>query len=141
MSATTPGGAGHLEQNDADVVHSGQILGCQGLVAVDGTAYNWMGAAAGPANVEQVSAEYTSTKSIFTFNVADKVTLTATFLSPVYPDDLVKQSQQFAYVSLLAKSSDGAPHSVQAYMDVSGGEYSPGPGEVGFVFSKCVSGN
>ncbi|KAL1872452.1 hypothetical protein VTK73DRAFT_1489 [Phialemonium thermophilum] len=99
---------------------TGQILGWQGFVAVDGATYNWMGAAPGPQNVDQVSVEYTSTKTIFTFDVAGAVTLTATFLSPVYPDDLAKQSQQFSYVSLKAKSSDGAAHSVQVYMDVTG---------------------
>ncbi|KAH8902414.1 DUF1793-domain-containing protein [Coniochaeta sp. PMI_546] len=97
-----------------------QILGWQGFVSVDGTAYNWMGQAPGPTPVEQISAEYTSTQTIFTFNVADKVTLTVTFLSPVYPDDLAKQSQQFSYISAKAVSSDGASHSVQVYMDVSG---------------------
>lgn len=54
--------------------------------------------------------------------MADKVTLTVTFFSPVYPDDLAKQSQQFSYVSAKAASADGASHSVQVYMDVSGGE-------------------
>lgn len=92
-------------------------------MAVDGVAYNWMGNAPGPAHVEQVSLEYTSTKSIFTFDVAKKVTLTVTFLSPVYPDDMARQSQQFSYISARAKSSDGAAHSVQVYMDVSGGKY------------------
>lgn len=89
-------------------------------MSVDGTAYNWMGGAPGPANVQQISAEYTSTQTIFLFNVADKVTLTVTFFSPVYPDDLAKQSQQFSYVSAKAASADGASHSVQVYMDVSG---------------------
>jgi hypothetical protein len=66
--------------------------------------------------------QYTSTQTIFNFNVADKVTLTVTFLSPVYPEDLAKQSQQFSYVSAKAVSSDGATHSVQVYMDMTGGE-------------------
>jgi len=79
-----------------------------------------MGGAPGPALVNQVSLEYTSTKSIFTFDVGGKVALTVTFLSPVYPDDMARQSQQFSYVSARAKSSDGASHKVQVYMDVSG---------------------
>jgi hypothetical protein len=103
-------------------LYRSQIQGWQGLVAVDGTVYNWMGAAPGPALVDQLSLEYTSTKSIFTFSVAGKVTLTVTFLSPVYPDDLGRQSLQFSYISVKAKSADGASHSVQVYMDVSGGE-------------------
>lgn len=89
-----------------------------------------MGGAPGPALVDQVSVEYTSTKSIFTFDVAGKVTLTVTFLSPVYPDDMARQSQQFSYVSAKAKSADGNPHSVQVYMDVSGGMLSFYPSSI-----------
>jgi hypothetical protein len=48
--------------------------------------------------------------------------LTVIFLSPVYPDDLAKQSQQFSYVSATAVSTDGSTHKVELYMDVSGGE-------------------
>ncbi|ROW08173.1 hypothetical protein VPNG_06905 [Cytospora leucostoma] len=99
---------------------SGQITGWQGFVAVDGVVYNWMGAAIGPAVVNETSATYTSTQTVFTFDVEGKVTLTATFLSPVYPDDLVKQSLQYSYVDVTAVSADGASHSVQVYMDTSG---------------------
>ncbi|KAK4654332.1 hypothetical protein QC762_402950 [Podospora pseudocomata] len=99
---------------------TGDIQGWQGYVAVDGVAYNWMGGAPGPGPVNQLSLEYTSTKSIFTFDVAQKITLTVTFLSPVYPDDIQRQSLQFSYVTVTAKSSDGASHKVQVYMDVSG---------------------
>ncbi|KAK3316675.1 hypothetical protein B0H66DRAFT_301362 [Apodospora peruviana] len=97
-----------------------QIQGWQGLVSVDGVAYNWLGAAPGPKVAKQLSLEYTSTKSIFTFDVDGKVTLTITFFSPVYPSDLARQSLQFSYISVKAKSSDGSSHKVQVYMDVSG---------------------
>lgn len=82
-----------------------------------------MGAAPGPTHVNQVSLEYTSTRSIFTFDVGGKVNLTATFMSPVYPDDLARQSLQFSYVSLSVRSADGARHHVQLYMDVSAGMF------------------
>lgn len=85
-----------------------------------------MGAAPGPPAVNQLSFTYTSTKSIFTFDVAGKVAMTVTFLSPVYPDDVEKQSLQFSYVSARVKSSDGASHSVQVYMDIAGGEWQRG---------------
>jgi hypothetical protein len=84
-----------------------------------------MGGAPGPPLANQVSLEYTSTRSIFTFDVAGKVTMTVTFLSPVYPDDMARQSQQFSYISVKARSSDGVPHNVQVYMDVSGGTFIP----------------
>jgi len=102
---------------------SGNILGWQGFVTVDGLTYNWMGAAPGPPTVEQKSFQYTSTKSIFTFDVAGKVTLTVTFLSPVYPHDLVRQSLQFSYIDVKAQSADGKSHHVKVYMDITGGKY------------------
>ena len=106
-----------------DYLHRGNILGWQGLVAVDGLTYNWMGGSSGPAPVKPLSLEYTSTKSIFTFDVAGKVLMTVTFLSPVYPNDMARQSQQFSYISVKTRSSDGVPHDVQVYMDVSGGTF------------------
>jgi hypothetical protein len=99
---------------------SGQITGWQGFVAVDGAVYNWMGAAPGPAVANQTSATYTSTNTVFTFDVEGKVTLKATFLSPVYPNDLLKQSLQHSYMDITAVSADGASHSVQVYFDTSG---------------------
>jgi hypothetical protein len=107
--------------NRADLGYRGQIIGWQGLVSVDGTTYNWMGQEAGPALVDQVALEYTSTKSIFTFDVAGKVTMTVTFLSPVYPGDLLRQSLQFSYIDIKVQSADGAAHNVSVYMDTSGG--------------------
>lgn len=95
------------------------------MIAVDGRVYNWMGGTAGGQPlVSQVSLEYTSTRSIFTFDVEGKVQLTVTFLSPVFTNDFTRQSQQFSYISTKVKTSDGSPHNVQVYMDVSGGKSS-----------------
>jgi len=41
---------------------------------------------------------------------------------PFQPGDLVKQSIPFSYISLTARSLDGAAHAVQVYSDVSGGK-------------------
>lgn len=101
---------------------SGQVTALQGFVAVDGAVFNWVGAAAGPSLANQTSATYTSTNTVFTFDVDSKITLTATFLSPVYPGDLVKQSLQYSYIDVAAVSSDGASHDVQIYLDCTGGE-------------------
>ncbi|KAH8892980.1 DUF1793-domain-containing protein [Thozetella sp. PMI_491] len=99
---------------------TGAVTGWQGFVSVDGTSYNWMGGAPGPALVTQTSFEYTATRSIFKFNVANKVEMTATFLSPVYPDDLVKKSLQASYVEVSVVTTDGGSHNVSVYMDVTG---------------------
>ncbi|KAM7186314.1 protein of unknown function (DUF1793) domain containing protein [Naviculisporaceae sp. PSN 640] len=98
---------------------TGQIQGWAGLVAVDGDVYNWMGGPSGYKLAKQVSLEYTSTKSIFTFDIDGKIVLTVTFFTPVYPDDPARQSLQSSYLSVKAKSS-GSSHKVQVYMDVSG---------------------
>ncbi|KAJ4287091.1 hypothetical protein N0V88_007785 [Collariella sp. IMI 366227] len=120
LNAWLQGGSGGVLPGSWPRHWTGGILGWQGLVAVDGVTYNWLGAAPGPEHAKQVSLEYTSTKSIFTFDLASKVTMTVTFLSPVYPDDMGRQSQQFSYIVVKAKSADGQPHDVQVYMDVSG---------------------
>lgn len=102
---------------------SGQVTALQGFVSVDGEVFNWAGAAAGPSLATEISATYTSTQTVFTFDVNSKVTLTATFLSPVYPNDLVKQSLQYSYIDVSVVSSDGESHDVQVYADVTGGKF------------------
>ncbi|KOS22950.1 hypothetical protein ESCO_003469 [Escovopsis weberi] len=86
-----------------------------------------MGNAPGPGNVDQISLDYTSTKSVFTFSVAGKVQLTAEFLSPVFPDDYKRQSIPFSYLKVSASPLDGKAHSVQVYVDVSA-EWASGDG-------------
>lgn len=80
-----------------------------------------MGSAPGPPEVEQVSLEYTSTKTIFIMNVDGKVQMSITFMSPVYPTDLRRQSITSSYLEVSVKSLDGGNHNVQVYCDVSGG--------------------
>ncbi len=100
------------------------IQGWQGFIRVDGHVYNWMGnAPGGDGLVNQTSLEYTSTRSVFTFNVVDKVEMMVEFLSPVYPEDLRRQSVTSSYINISVKSLDGKTHSVQIYSDVSGGGF------------------
>lgn len=94
------------------------------MIRVDGSAYTWMGIP-GPATVNQTAYEYTSTKSIFTMNVANKVEMNITFLSPITPNDYKRQSLVFSYVDVQVESLDGQPHDVQLYADISAGEYLP----------------
>ncbi|KAH6989708.1 hypothetical protein BKA56DRAFT_576247 [Ilyonectria sp. MPI-CAGE-AT-0026] len=94
--------------------------GWTGLIRVDGSEYNWMGNDTDAARVEQVSLEYTSTKTIFTMNVDDKIEMVVTFLSPVYYDDLRRQSVTSSYLNVAIKSLDDNTHTVQVYCDVSG---------------------
>jgi hypothetical protein len=54
-------------------------------------------------------------------NVADKVQMAITFLSPVNPDDMKRQSLTFSYMQIAVSSMDGQSHDVQLYSDISGG--------------------
>lgn len=98
------------------------ITGWVGLIRVDGVAYTWMGAPLNwPQVVDQTDFSYTSTRSTFVMNVGGKVGMNITFLSPVTPNDLRRQSLQFSYLDVAVQSIDGAGHDVEIYADVSGG--------------------
>jgi len=93
------------------------------MIRVDGKAYTWMGDTGSAANetVRQTSLSYTSTKSIFTIDVAGKVGMNITFLSPVTPNDFRRQSLVFSYMNVQVYSTDGSSHEVQLYADISAG--------------------
>ncbi|CCM03143.1 uncharacterized protein FIBRA_05265 [Fibroporia radiculosa] len=97
-------------------------LGWAGYINVDGVSYNFLGDPGVPnTNAQkavQTSSVFTSTQSIFTLT-AGPVDLTATFLSPVEPSNLLNQSLPFSYLALTATPNDGASHSVQVYTDIS----------------------
>ncbi|KAF4120020.1 protein of unknown function (DUF1793) [Geosmithia morbida] len=99
---------------------TGAALGWQGFVKVDGENFNWMGAHPGVPLVDQVSLEYTSTKTIFTMRVGTKIEMRIEFLTPVFPDDIKRQSMTSSYLEVAVKSIDGKAHDVQLYADVSG---------------------
>jgi hypothetical protein len=74
-----------------------------------------------PPSVIQESFEYTSQRSTFMMNVTGKVSMNVTFISPVTPTDIKRQSIIGTYLSVTVASIDGATHSVQLYADTSGG--------------------
>ncbi|OTA84699.1 hypothetical protein M434DRAFT_83133 [Hypoxylon sp. CO27-5] len=96
-----------------------QITGWAGFIRVDGKAYNWLGAPPGADLVDQTDFSYTSTRSTFVMSVGGKVEMNITFLSPVTPSDLRRQSLVFSYLEVAVHSLDGANHDVQLYADVS----------------------
>ncbi|KAH7914231.1 hypothetical protein BJ138DRAFT_452039 [Hygrophoropsis aurantiaca] len=122
LSAWLPQGAGTALNGAWPQFWTGSTLGWAGYIRVDNTTYNFLGApvVAGTDAVlaTQKSAEFTSTQSIFVMT-AGPVDLTANFLSPVEPTNLVNQSIPFSYLSLSAVSTDGASHSVSIYTDIS----------------------
>lgn len=48
--------------------------------------------------------------------------MNVTFLSPIFPTDLKRQSLPFSYVDVSVTSSDGNPHDVQLYTDITAGK-------------------
>ena len=87
------------------------------LARVDGTAYKLFGAPEslqGSIEAELVSAEYTSTHSIFTLNAGGAV-FGLDFFSPVSPKNYLRQSLPFGYLTV-SVSGDGAK--IQIYSDV-----------------------
>jgi hypothetical protein len=103
---------------------TGRITAMGGLCTIDGVPFLFMGAPAIPnrssfATMRQISLKTTATKSEFVLRAAG-VELTVTFLSPVEPGDLRRQSLPLSYISATARSVDGGNHKVAVYVDISG---------------------
>jgi hypothetical protein len=103
---------------------TGRITAMAGLATIDGTPFLFLGAPSLPnanpfATMRQLSVTTTATKSEFVLQQAG-VELTVTFLSPVTPGDLKRQSQPLSYISMRARSVDGHSHKVAVYFDISG---------------------
>ena len=54
--------------------------------------------------------------------VNGQIEMKITFLSPVYPDDLMRASLPYSYMEVEVHSTDGATHDVQVYTDISAGK-------------------
>ncbi|KAE9407196.1 DUF1793-domain-containing protein [Gymnopus androsaceus JB14] len=123
LSTWLPSGSGAALNDVWPQFWTGAITGWAGFLVVDGDAYSFLGdpdvSGAAFAKATQVSAEFTSTQSIFTLK-AGSIEVTATFFSPIEPTDLVKQSIPFSYLSVSAASTDGLSHIVSVYTDISG---------------------
>ena len=102
---------------------TGHVTAMTGIVRVDGVAYTFMGApglaALALRGAVQYSLDLTATRSRFGLK-AGGVALTVTFLSPIEPGDLRRQSMPLSYVIIDASSDDGQPHRVSIYVDISG---------------------
>lgn len=72
--------------------------------------------------VNQLAFQYSGTQSLFSFE-AGGVHLEVTFLSPVTPQDLRRQSLTFSYLSVEATTADHLNHDVQLYSDISAGKF------------------
>lgn len=103
---------------------TGHVTAMTGIVRIDGISYVFMGIpqlANQPAlqAMTQTDLTVTTTKSVFTLT-GGGVKLVVTFLSPVEPGDIRRQSMPLSYVSIVAASADGKAHRVGLYLDISG---------------------
>ena len=103
---------------------TGHITAMTGIARIDGTSYVFMGIpnldnAPALLGMTQTNLTVTATRSIFTLN-AGGVELEVTFLSPVEPGDLRRQSMPLSYIATRARSIDGHGHKVSIYLDISG---------------------
>lgn len=62
------------------------------------------------------------------------VTMNVTFLSPLTPTDMVRQSLPFSYLDVTISSSDGSTHDVQLYTDITAGNFTHQNSNVRAIF-------
>ncbi|WP_079178259.1 glutaminase family protein [Streptomyces mangrovisoli] len=106
------------------VFWTGHTTAMTGVIRVDGTNFLFLGApsvADHPLSrgAVQRSLTITATRSAFVFE-AGGVQLDLTFLSPVEPGDLRRQSMPLSYLVADVRSADGKAHDVSLYFDISG---------------------
>ncbi|KAG8213438.1 DUF1793-domain-containing protein [Butyriboletus roseoflavus] len=122
LSAWLPQGAGVAVNQAWPQFWATGNLGWAGYIRVDGTAYTFLGdpvvSGATPVRATQQSMQFTATSTYFHLS-AGPVDVALTFLSPVEPSDLVRQSTPFSYLTVQVISMDGATHSVSVYTDIS----------------------
>ncbi|KAM5540217.1 hypothetical protein V8D89_006036 [Ganoderma adspersum] len=93
-------------------------MGWSGKIRVNGMTYKWLGMDETGTATNVTNVQVTPTRTIFVMQ-AGPMNVTITFLSPVEPDDWVKQSIPFSYVSVEFQSLDGNSYPVQLYSDIS----------------------
>ena len=123
---------------------NGHITALCGIARIDGTPYLFAGSPglpSGPAltTMSQISLEVTATQSTYVLN-GGGVELTVSFLSPVDPNNLRRQSVPFGYVTMQAASVDGNSHTVEVYFDISG-EWAHGDTSQNLSWSQTTTGS
>ncbi|EGF98815.1 uncharacterized protein MELLADRAFT_50868 [Melampsora larici-populina 98AG31] len=100
---------------------TGSHIGWTGLIRVDGVVSNWMGNLTNWQAANNTEFLLTASSSNFTYQVANStIELQVSFLSPITPNDLFRQSLPLSYLTISVKSLDGLPHQVELYTDFNG---------------------
>ncbi|KAF8992055.1 hypothetical protein BDQ17DRAFT_240301 [Cyathus striatus] len=97
---------------------TGHNTGWASYIQVDGTPYQWTGVIIS-SRPKLTATSVTPTRTIFSFE-AGPIGFNASYLSPLDPTDLVRQSLPFGYYYIDAWSLDGKPHAVRFYFDITG---------------------
>ncbi|VDC02252.1 unnamed protein product [Peniophora sp. CBMAI 1063] len=97
-----------------------QVVGWSGQIRIDGSnsTYGWLGMI-GTNPVTVLDLTVTPTRTVWSLR-AGTVDLVITFLSPIEPNDFVRQSIPFTYMTFECSSNDGNAHEVQIYTDLTG---------------------
>ncbi|KAK7453233.1 hypothetical protein VKT23_011909 [Stygiomarasmius scandens] len=102
-----------------------RVTGLTVLARLDNITYLCLGSPnVVKGNISQpdiIGLELTPTSSKFILNADNLMAINLTFLNPVEPEDLVKQSFPFTYLYIDAQTMDGDPHFMQFYIELSGG--------------------
>jgi hypothetical protein len=103
---------------------TGRTTAMTGIARIDGTDYLFLGAPnipnhPLPRGLVQRSLTLTATRSRYVLE-GGGARLTLTFLSPVEPGDLRRQSIPMSYITAEVSSTDGKAHDVSLYFDISG---------------------
>ncbi|GAA5852107.1 hypothetical protein JCM5353_007477 [Sporobolomyces roseus] len=112
-----------------------------GIIRIDGKSYEFLGAPIssdssmnGEATdvARQMAFTFTATRSVFSFKAED-VEFNVTFLSPVTPNDEIRTSLPFSYLSIDVDPSSIGKHTISVYSDI-GGEWTSGDSSVEIVW-------
>jgi hypothetical protein len=100
--------------NDGPTRHwTGKAQRLTGLVRIDGNVFRWMGEAPlSVAALAQTGVSVTPTRTVYQF-AGQGVSLEVDFLSPLLPSDPDVMSRPVTYITMTARSTDAAPHSIQ----------------------------
>jgi hypothetical protein len=91
-----------------------------GLIRIDGTTYRYMGARPrrGVPAMAQTSLTVAFTHTDYTFEEAG-IRLVLSFFTPAFANDLDVLSRPVTYLTWSLQATDGKPHNVAVYLDVS----------------------
>ncbi|KAI1822236.1 DUF1793-domain-containing protein [Xylaria intraflava] len=121
--STTSAGVGTLNGQSPRFWTSNSV-GWEGIVVVDDIPYEYLGNSSHElrdshnyTSAVPLTVTFDSQSSNFTFQ-AGPVAIEASFLSPVIPKDVCRSSIPLSYLTTTARSTDGQPHHIRFYSDV-----------------------